>query len=138
MEIFRDLKSSMPEYEFVVCQDSQLSKTQYHALLASAKIVFSANLQETLGISMYEGILVNAIPLVPARLSYAEMFDSKFTYISEWTESWTSYLENKDKLIALIRDLMKNYDHHVSTLPSQAQKLTDNFFSASNLLKNIQ
>ena len=31
------------------------------------------NLQETLGISWYEGVLVDVIPMVPDRLSYSEM-----------------------------------------------------------------
>ena len=51
VEIFRDLKEQLPQYEFVVCQDQQLTKNEYHNLLGEAKIVFSANLQETLGIS---------------------------------------------------------------------------------------
>ena len=42
-------------------------------MLGEAKLVFSANLQETLGISWYEGALVDAIPMVPDRLSYKEM-----------------------------------------------------------------
>jgi glycosyltransferase involved in cell wall biosynthesis len=36
VEIFRDLAASMPEYEWIVCQDQQLSKLQYHTLLGSA------------------------------------------------------------------------------------------------------
>jgi hypothetical protein len=73
VEIFRDLKEHLPQYEFVVCQDQQLTKNEYHNLLGEAKIVFSANLQETLGISCYEGAVVDAIPMVPDRLSYTEM-----------------------------------------------------------------
>jgi hypothetical protein len=55
VEIFRDLKEQLPQYEFIVCQDQQLSKREYHNLLGEAKLVFSANLQETLGISAFEG-----------------------------------------------------------------------------------
>ena len=58
VDIFRDLAERLPQYEFVVCQDQQLSKNEYHNLLGEAKLVFSANLQETLGISWYEGALV--------------------------------------------------------------------------------
>jgi glycosyltransferase involved in cell wall biosynthesis len=87
VEIFRDLKQYLPQYEFVVCQDQQLTKNEYHNLLGEAKLVFSANLQETLGISWYEGALVDAIPMVPDRLSYSEMAYDTFKYPSEWTES---------------------------------------------------
>ena len=91
VEIFRDLKHQLPQYEFVVCQDQQLTKNEYHNLLGEAKLVFSANLQETLGISWYEGALVDAIPMVPDRLSYSEMAMEDFKYPSEWTESFDAY-----------------------------------------------
>ena len=83
VEIFRDLATHLPQYEFIVCQDTQLDKHEYHKLLGRAKIVFSANLQETLGISCYEGALVDAIPMVPDRLSYSEMYYEGFKYPSE-------------------------------------------------------
>jgi len=82
IEIFRDLADSMPQYEFIVCQERELSKNEYHNLLGEAKLVFSANLQETLGISWYEGALVDAIPMVPDRLSYSEMALDEFKYPS--------------------------------------------------------
>ena len=65
LEIFSDLQNQLPQYEFVVCQERPLSKIEYHNLLGEAKLVFSANLQETLGISWYEGALVGALPMVP-------------------------------------------------------------------------
>jgi len=138
VEIFRDLKAALPQYEFIVCQDTPLTKVQYHALLATAKIVFSANLQETLGISMYEGALLGAIPLVPDRLSYSEMFSKIWKYPSAWTESWDSYLAHKQELIAKITDFMDNYNDYAEYVPQQAASLTNNFFSATKLLENIQ
>ena len=59
-EIFYDLRE-FTQYEFIVCQEKQLTKNEYHNLLGQAKLVFSANLQETLGISWYEGVLVDTI-----------------------------------------------------------------------------
>ena len=133
------LKKQLPEYEFIVCQDRQLTKDEYHTLLGQAKIVFSANLQETLGISMYEGALVGAIPLVPDRLSYTEMFDDWFKYPSEWTLSWDNYLANRDKLVNAIRVEMDQYhDLQRDRIRKQALALSENFFSAQNLLNNIK
>ena len=138
VEIFRDLKAALPQYEFIVCQDTPLTKVQYHALLATAKIVFSANLQETLGISMYEGALVNAIPLVPDRLSYSEMYSSIFKYPSEYTESWDSYLAHKSEVLDMIVYHIENYEKTLPLIRAQADSLTSNFFSATKLLANIQ
>jgi len=138
VEIFRDLAASIPEYEWIVCQDQQLNKLQYHGLLGTAKMVFSANLQETLGISCYEGALVNAIPLVPDRLSYREMYDDTFKYPSAWTESWDSYITHKDDLIALIKNHIENYDNLIPRIQQQADNLHEYFFSATALLENIK
>lgn len=137
VEIFRDLAVELPEYEFVVCQDQQLTKNEYHNLLGEAKLVFSANLQETLGISMYEATLVNAIPMVPDRLSYSEMFDNNWTYPSHWTESWESYQTNKASLIMVIKNFMINYNSYAKLLPKQAYELTTQFFNANELLKRL-
>jgi len=138
VEIFRDLAASMPEYEWIVCQDQQLSKLQYHALLGSAKIVFSANLQETLGISCYEGALVNAIPIVPDRLSYTEMYSSIFKYPSAYTESWDSYQAYKSELMDVIHYHIENHPSTLRILKAQTESLHTNFFSATNLLKNLK
>ena len=63
----------MNEYEFLICQEHNLTKNEYHNVLGEAKLLFSANLQETLGISWYEGALVDVILMVSDRLSYTEM-----------------------------------------------------------------
>ena len=138
VEIFRDLATELPEYEFVVCQDQQLTKHEYHTLLGEAKVVFSANLQETLGISCYEGALVGAIPMVPDRLSYTEMYDSWCKYPSKFTENWDSYQANKSVLIKALREHMEHYESRIDMVKAQASKLNEQFFSASNLIKNIQ
>jgi len=138
VEIFRDLAETLPQYEWIVCQDQQLSKDQYHSLLGQSKIVFSANLQETLGISCYEGSVVSAIPLVPDRLSYQEMYAEVWRYPSAWTESWDSYLQHKDQLTAKILDFMTDYDEWAKLVPQQAFSLTRHFFSANKLLENIR
>ena len=137
VEIFNDLAKAMPQYEWVVCQDKQLTKDEYHTLLGEAKMVFSANLQETLGISMYEGALVGAIPMVPDRLSYTEMYDPMFKYPSNWTESFESYAVHKNDLCKVITDHMLSHTASATAIKQQAQWLTKHFFSATNLLNNI-
>lgn len=138
VDIFRDLKTQLPEYEFVVCQDQQLTKNEYHNLLGEAKMVFSANLQETLGISWYEGSLVGALPLVPDRLSYKEMALDEFKYPSEWTEDYHCYTANKRKLVDRIKNLMENYDNFTIPLHKQILKLNSFFFSGADLYDAIE
>ena len=138
VEIFRDLKEQLPQYEFVVCQDQELTKNEYHNLLGEAKIVFSCSLQETLGIGCYEGAIVDAIPMVPDRLSYSEMYLDTFKYPSKWTEDYNSYTAYRPDLCRRIVEHIDNYETRLPKLREQADNLTQHFFSATNLLKNIK
>jgi glycosyltransferase involved in cell wall biosynthesis len=137
VDIFKDLGKSIPEAQFVVAQETQLSKDEYHMLLSRSKIVFSANQQETLGISCYEGALVGAAPLVPDRLSYTEMYDSAFKYPSEWTEDWDSYLVHKDKLVEHIRTMLGDLNNS-EKIVKQAETLKQDFFGGQALYEIIR
>ena len=137
VEIFRDLKEQLPQYEFVVCQDQQLTKNEYHNLLGEAKLVFSANLQETLGISWYEGAVVDAIPMVPDRLSYSEMAFDTFKYPSKWTESFESYTAHRTEVCTKISDYMENYKKFLPVLNTQVDCLKEQYFSFNKLLERL-
>jgi glycosyltransferase involved in cell wall biosynthesis len=138
VDIFRDLAEQLPEYEFVICQERELTKNEYHNLLGEAKLVFSANLQETLGISWYEGALVDAIPMVPDRLSYSEMALPEFKYPSAWTEDFASYRANRDKVVAQVREYIEHYDSFMVALDKQRTKLNKDFFSGAALYDAIK
>jgi hypothetical protein len=107
-------------------------------LLGEAKLVFSANLQETLGISCYEGAVVDAIPMVPNRLSYTEMYLDAFKYPSKWTESWDAYNVYRPDLCKEIIQHMDNYRTRIPQIRKQKDILNEQFFSARDLLDNIR
>lgn len=138
VDIFRDLAAELPQYKFVVCQEQELSKEEYHDLLARAKVVFSANLQETLGISWFEGAIVGAIPMVPDRLSYSEMADNYFTYPSEWTENFAKYTENKESVKRQLVDYVENYSKHLELLDGQVDYLASVYFTGKKLYDNLK
>jgi hypothetical protein len=101
-------------------------------------MVFSANLQQTLGISCYEGAIVGSMPLVPDRLSYHEMYDEGWQYPSEWTKSVNNYYAHKQELCDRIVHMMSNYSSFVTPVNTLSLKLTNNFFSAASLLGNLK
>jgi hypothetical protein len=138
LDIFNDLKTQLPQYEFIVCQERSLTKNEYHNMLGEAKLVFSANLQETLGISWYEGSIVDAIPMVPDRLSYKEMAMEDFKYPSEWTQDWNSYLRHRNALVDRITHYMENYKSYLPRLNKQVDRLTENYFSCNDLLSMLK
>jgi glycosyltransferase involved in cell wall biosynthesis len=138
LDIFLDLKDQLPQYEFRVCQEYPLTKNEYHNMLGEAKLVFSANLQETLGISWYEGALVDAIPMVPDRLSYSEMALDEFKYPSVWTESFASYKVHRHLVIEQIVNYIENYKKFLPNLNKQVDVLKKDFFSCNNLLEMLK
>jgi hypothetical protein len=137
VDIFRDLAQTLPEYDFVVCQDTKLTKDEYHTLLGQSKVVFSANLQETLGISWYEGLLVNSIPMIPDRLSYSEMAIDEFKYPSDWTKDFVSYQLHKSKIVDRIHDYMANHSKYLIDIKVQKEKIEHEFFSGSTLYQHL-
>jgi hypothetical protein len=138
VEIFQDLAKELPQYEWIVCQDQELTKKEFHTLLGESKMVFSANLQETLGISTcIEGPLVHSLPLAPRRLSYVEIFEGyeQFTYPSSWTASYDKYLENKDVLVQSIVHMMEYYDNYMDGLEQFNTLQIPKYFHADNLIE---
>jgi len=138
VDIFYDLKETLTQYEFVVCQERELTKNEYHNLLGEAKLVFSANQQETLGISWYEGCLVQAIPMVPNRLSYSEMALEDFKYPSSWTENYDTYLVHKQELVDKIINYMENYNSYLPALDKQKKLLQNDFFNGKALYDRLR
>jgi len=136
VEIFRDLANELPQYEWFVAQDHKLTKAEYHQHLSESKLMFSASLQETLGITAYEAALVGAYPVLPDRLSYSEMWASHALYPSHWTEDWNSYIEHKGELKNFIVTLMKD-----TSLPALSQIMAEEtgveFFNGEALYKHI-
>ena len=104
----------------------------------SAKLVFSANLQETLGISWYEGALVNAIPMVPDRLSYSEMALPEFKYPSAWTEDFSSYRKHRGDVANRVVQYMDHYNDYLVSLDKQRTKLNKDFFNGTALYDAIK
>ena len=136
-EIFYDLKEALPQYDFVVCQERSLKKYEYHNLLAESKLVFSANLQETLGISGYEGLILDCMVMVPDRLSYTEMFIDTMKYPDVWTRDMKHYQDNKQKIMDRIVDIMENYSKYLTEIQRQKTTLQTEFFHGKNLYEAI-
>lgn len=106
-EIMQLLEPHFSDYRIVYAQKEKLTKEEYHNELARSVAVFSANQQETLGIAMYEGLLCGAVPIMPNRLSYKEIYVGR-CYPSEWTESLEAAEANVENLVGFIRTAIAN------------------------------
>ncbi|MGC5777601.1 hypothetical protein [Methylobacterium sp. NFXW15] len=133
--MFRELGKEFPDWEFRVAQETALSKAEYHSLLARSRVVFSCSLQETLGIGCYEGVLAGAVPVVPARLSYREMYPKEFQYPSAWTMPLTAEA-NRPALLAHLRKVLDRAERDEFNLSACRQQLTP-FFSGDRLYDRL-
>jgi hypothetical protein len=141
VEIFRDLAKEMPEYEWIVCQDSSLSKEEYNQLLMESKMVFSCSKQETLGISIcLESVIADSMPLAPNRLSYKEIFKNhnSFLYESAWTENWDSYLKYKKDLIVIIKYQMSHHEQMLPIIKDYREKEMSKYFTFTNAIQILK
>jgi hypothetical protein len=133
-EIAEDLSNHL---NLVITQKMNLSKDDYYTTLGQAAIIFSCALHENLGISVMEGTLAGAIPVVPDRASYAEMYNDVFKYPSHWTSSWDNYVENRDKIYNFISHRVRNRAQFMPALKEQQQVLIDNYLNANIMIDKI-
>lgn len=138
LEIFKDLEQTcalvpeLSDVKFLVCQERQLTKSQYHLMLAKSRVVFSCALQETYGIAQTEAVFAGCLPLSPDRLSYSEMYIPQFKYPSEWTINFQSYLKNRHRLIdeyltPMLSDNAWNSEEYAAELELQEQLLVRDY-----------
>lgn len=107
------IKRSKCKCDFVKTLEVTKTKKEYYNLISKAKIVFSANLQETFGIGTVEALMLGAIPIVPNRLSYLELYPQQFRY------------QNIEDAMTKINHYVKNYDNILiqKTIKKTAEKI---------------
>lgn len=120
----------------IFCQEKKLNKGEYHTLLAKSKIVFSASLQETWGLGIFEGLYYKAIPLVPNRLSYVEMYDNNYKYPSYWT--YPNFHAFKEDMIKKIIHHIRNYDNLLLKREDNIEYLKNSYCTFKNIKKEIE
>ena len=133
-EIAEDLAS---DFNMVITQKMQLDKESYYDTMAGSKVIFSCALHENLGISVMEAVLTGAIPVVPDRCSYSEMYLPEFKYPSEWTANFESYTENRDKVVNFIKEKIDNYEKYSSLVKKQQEILIHDYLNSSVMIDNI-
>lgn len=126
-DIFDNLAKFFPDYEFIKTQDHMFSKDDYHKMLAKSKFVFSSALHENWGISVFESMYLGAMPLLPDRCSYNEMYFDYFKYPSHY---------NFDQIVDWMRNRINNkipYD----LIKMNNKKLSQDFCNFNNILNEV-
>lgn len=127
-EVLKKIQEALPEFTFV---DSNNPSD-----LASAKVVFSSNTKEGLDVNVYNGMLNKAIPIVPDRLSYTEMYPDQYRYKQEWTENEDFYNRYHENVINVIREHVNHYDRHTHGL-GKINEIKKTFFNSDILYQSL-
>ena len=135
-KIIEDLKKRL-DPEVVITQKLNLNKSEFYEILGEASVVFSCSLHENLGISQMEGTLAGAIPVVPDRCSYSEMYLPEFKYPSVWTESLQNYKKHKSDIVDFISDRVYNRSKYITALAYQTDILKNKYLNANVMINNI-
>ena len=133
-EIAEDLAKVIPT---TITQKMNLSKADYYAELGRSSVLFSCSLHENLGIAIMEGALAGAIPILPDRCSYSEMYLPEFKYPSEWTKNVESYYEHKDELLRFINDRLQNRDKYMDALTEQNEILIRDYLQPTAMVEKL-
>lgn len=120
--------------------EQPLKKREYYNLLAASRVVVSFAKQETYGISMVEAVMAGAIPVVPDRLSYAEMYIPAFKYSSYKT--FCDLGAGEPNFNYLLETIEYEYLHacdsgYKDRLKEQKEKLVNEFFGDMTICKSI-
>jgi hypothetical protein len=133
-EIAEDLATDL---NITITQKLNLDKEAYYATMGQAAVIFSCALHENLGISVMEGTLCGAMPVVPDRASYAEMYLPEFKYPSVWTKDQENYQAYKPKLLAFIQDRIQNREKYLPALAEQQDILINTYMNANTMFDKI-
>ena len=133
-EIAEDLNN---DFDMVITQKMDLDKSSYYATMGQSRAIFSCALHENLGISVMEAVLTGAIPIVPDRASYSEMYLAEFKYPSKWTADFESYTKHRAELVEFIQHRLDNASAYLPLLHQQQEILMENYLSCSKMVDNI-
>ena len=125
------------DFNFIITQKMNLDKADYYKTMGESQVIFSCALHENLGISVMEAVLAGAIPIVPDRASYREMYLAEFKYPSEWTQDFDSFIKHRSQLVEFIQERLDNADAYASLLQDQRDILIRDYLNSSVMINNI-
>lgn len=133
-EIAEDLSSV---FDVRITQKQRLAKHEFYDLVGRSKVVFSCSLHENLGTSIIESVLAGAIPVVPDRCCYSDIYFYEFRYPAEWTADYCSYLANKNKIVNFISERVDNSHAYADLLEIQRERIKTHYISSNKMIDFI-
>jgi len=108
-ELLHELAVRLPNWNIIVTKKFCNSKKKYYETLQACDAAVSFADQETWGIAMQEALFCGAIPFVPNRLSYVEMYPDELRYkdMDDLVNKLTSWWEYRGPMVRAAFSLEK-------------------------------
>jgi len=135
-DLVKPLQKLLPNHQIVVAQSNKLSKAQYRKLVGEAVAVLSFSKQETLGIGIFEAMLCGAVPIVPDRLSYAELYPSH-CYPSNWSETDKQFRRHGADIAQHIEQAILAHNRKPQILQDWTKSVSKQYFNGSALYAQV-
>ena len=114
-----------------------LDRSQLLTQVAKSKIAFLPYTYPNIGKEIYECLLLNTIPLVPALEGFQGIVPTQFQYPPEWTSSILNYSRYAPDFTEKIRELLVHYNEYVPLMEEHAAKAGHVFYSSEFLINEI-
>lgn len=135
-EIASLVNETRPDIKFVKTQELNLSKEDYYKFLRKCKVIFSANKHENLGIGTFEAMCSGCLPVLPKKLSYAEMYSDLFLY--SVTEDLYNQGSDRQVLANMIINFIDNYDQYKEQWHADINHVHNTFFTGKSMFMEMK
>jgi hypothetical protein len=118
-------------------EEMMLNRDQYLKTLASVKAVFMPFRYESIGVELYEAMLLNTIPLAVDWSIYGDMLPNELKYDPSITENIFNYCKDAPVITNKLKDYIENYDMYRSIVENQTQHITKTYYDSSEFLEKL-
>ena len=118
-------------------EEMMLNRDQYLKALASVKAVFMPFRYESIGVELYEAMLLNTIPLAVDWSIYGDMLPNELKYDPSITENIFNYCKDAPVITNKLKDYIENYDMYRSIVENQTQHITKTYYDSSEFLEKL-
>lgn len=140
--IFRGLRSDLPEFQFIFARENHNSRVHYLELLSKSKILFSAQKFEYDPVILWEGMLYGVFPIVPDRKMYHYFFPKNYQYPPELTfpknNKFLYVLRNRMQLQDFIKETFDSYNDRKDQILIDAREMGEKYYSNKPFLEKLK
>jgi len=128
--------NQFPKYTFVNIHDHSLDSASYLKLLSRAKVIFSTNISDQNPFSIYEAMVLGALPILPDIPLYAEIFDERWLYDHKILKGkYLNFVRGSEELEERLVSYMENYEN--LNRDSELERIHDKYFKSDKFLEIV-